>query len=65
LIGNSESDPDVNPFYIKKLPPTISTNSEEAKVGQGLDKTMFNRLMEVIFKKKKKKKKKNRNNKCM
>ena len=30
-----------------QLPPTVSTTAEEEKIGQGLDKTLFDRLTEV------------------
>ncbi|KAI9317264.1 AAA domain-containing protein [Dichotomocladium elegans] len=30
-----------------QLPPTVTTNSEEAKMGQGLEKTLFDRLTEA------------------
>ncbi|KAG2225014.1 hypothetical protein INT45_003214 [Circinella minor] len=30
-----------------QLPPTVSTTAEEEKIGQGLDKTLFDRLTEI------------------
>jgi superfamily I DNA and/or RNA helicase len=30
-----------------QLPPTLGTNAEEGKAGMGLDKTMFDRLIEM------------------
>lgn len=30
-----------------QLPPTLTTSSDEDKVGQGLDKTLFDRLTEA------------------